>query len=94
MVPEVLLPCGPFRKVFNVVRTRATLWVRAGKGHKDRGVPLPTCLLQELRDYGRLHRPRDYLFVNRQGQPLHPATLQRAFGRARTAAGLTVYGAA
>jgi integrase/recombinase XerD len=68
---------------------RQTLWVRAGKGAKDRGVPLPACLLQELRGYWRQHRPPDYLFAGRPGQPLHPTTLQRAFRRAAAAAGLT-----
>jgi site-specific recombinase XerD len=68
---------------------RQTLWVRGGKGAKDRGVPLPPALLQELRAYWRVQRPADYLFVNRQGQPLHPGTLQRAFARALALSGLT-----
>jgi site-specific recombinase XerD len=68
---------------------RGTLWVRSGKGGKDRGVPLPAGLLAELRTWWRQHRPADYLFPNRQGQPLHPATLQRAFGQALASSGLT-----
>jgi integrase/recombinase XerD len=68
---------------------RGTLWVRGGKGGKDRGVPLPACLLQELRAHWRLHRPPDYLFPNPHGRPLHAATLQRALGQARAASGLT-----
>lgn len=76
-------------RIADIDSARGTLWVRAGKGRKDRGVPLPACLLHELRGYWRQHRPRDYLFVNRQGQPLHPATLQRAFRRAVAAVGLT-----
>lgn len=68
---------------------RGTLWVRGGKGGKDRGVPLPACLLDELRTWWRLQRPADYLFPNRQGQPLHAANLQRAFGLALVASGLT-----
>jgi integrase/recombinase XerD len=76
-------------RVADLDGARQTLWVRAGKGAKDRGVPLPAGLLDELRAYWRRHRPRDLLFVNRQGQPLHPANLQRAIARARAAAGLT-----
>jgi integrase/recombinase XerD len=68
---------------------RQTLWVRGGKGAKDRGVPLPPQLLEELRASWRGHRPKDYLFVNRQGQPLHRATLPRALGKARARSGLT-----
>lgn len=68
---------------------RGTLWVRAGKGSKDRGVPLPDCLLSELRRYWQKYRPKDYLFPNRHGRPLHPASLQRIFQRARQRSGLT-----
>jgi integrase/recombinase XerD len=68
---------------------RGLLWVRGGKGGKDRGVPLPACLLDELRAYWRQHRPPDYLFPNRHGQPLHGASLQRAFAQALAASGLT-----
>jgi integrase/recombinase XerD len=68
---------------------RGTLWVRGGKGGKDRGVPLPACLLDDLRAYWRQHRSADYLFPNRQGQPLHGASLQRAFKQALAASGLT-----
>jgi len=76
-------------RVADLDGARQVLWVRAGKGAKDRGVPLPPQLLQELRAYWRQQRPPDYLFANRQGRPLHAATLQRAFGRALVLSGLT-----
>jgi site-specific recombinase XerD len=76
-------------RVADLDGARQVLWVRGGKGAKDRGVPLPPSLLQELRAYWRVHRPKDYLFVNRQGQPLNRATLPRAFGKARARSGLT-----
>ena len=68
---------------------RGVLWVRGGKGGKDRGVPLPPALLAELRAYWRAHRPADYLFVNRRGRPLHRATLPRAFAKALARSRLT-----
>jgi integrase/recombinase XerD len=68
---------------------RGVLWVRGGKGGKDRGVPLPPQLLPELRAYWRVQRPADYLFVNRAGQPLHRATLPRALAKARALSRLT-----
>jgi integrase/recombinase XerD len=76
-------------RVADLDGARGLLWVRGGKGGKDRGVPLPEGLLQELRAYWRLQRPPEYLFPNPQGRPLHPANLQRAFGRALAASGLT-----
>jgi integrase len=72
----------------DVDAARHTLWVRHGKGNKDRGVPLPDELLGELRAYWRDHRPPDWLFPGPTGRPLHVATLQRAFQKARRTAGL------
>jgi site-specific recombinase XerD len=76
-------------RVADVDGGREVLWVRHGKGAKDRGVPLPPALLQELRAYWRLRRPAAYPFTSRPGRPLHPGTLQRAFARARSRSGLT-----
>lgn len=75
-------------RVADVDAGRRTLWVRHGKGGKDRGVPLPDVLLAELRDHWRVHRPADWLFPGPAGTPLNAATLQRAFHRARRAAGV------
>ena len=76
-------------RVADLDSARGLLWVRGGKGNKDRGVPLPACLLDELRAYWRQHRPVDYLFANRQGKPLHGTVLQRALSQALAASGLT-----
>ena len=67
---------------------RRLLWVRHGKGNKDRSVPCPEVLLGELRDHWATHRPADWLFPGRNGHPVHVATLQRAFQAARRGAGL------
>src|SRR5579871_262812 len=75
-------------RVADVDAARRTLWVRHGKGDKDRGVPLPDELLGELRAYWRERRPPDWLFPGPTGRPLNVATLQRAFQKARRAAGL------
>ncbi len=72
---------------------RLTVWVRDGKGAKDRGVPLPRPLLARLRRYWKTERPASptkYLFVPPGGQaPLHETTLQKTFLAARTEARLT-----
>ena len=75
-------------RVADIDGARNVLWVRGGKGNKDRGVPLPAVLLDELRNYWAEHRPPNWLFAGPTGQPLDVSTLQRAFQLARRAAGL------
>ena len=75
-------------RVTDIDGSRNVLWVRHGKGNKDRGVPLPTMLLDELRSYWREHRPPNWLFAGPAGRPLDVSNLQRAFQKARLAAGL------
>jgi integrase/recombinase XerD len=66
---------------------RRMVWVRDGKGAKDRGVPLPRPLLAKLRSYWKQDRPASptkYLFVSQESQaPLHETTLQKTFTAAR-----------
>jgi site-specific recombinase XerD len=71
---------------------RRMVWVRDGKGARDRGVPLPRPLLERLRRYWKTERPASatkYLFVPSGGKaPLHETTLQKTFLAARTDARL------
>ncbi len=72
---------------------RLTVWVRNGKGAKDRGVPLPRPLLARLRKYWKTERPASdtpYLFVTAGATAaLHDSTLQKTFIAARADAGLS-----
>jgi len=72
---------------------RLMVWVRDGKGAKDRGVPLPRPLLARLRCYWKQERPPSptrFFFVPTSGEaPLHETTLQKTFTAARTDLGLT-----
>ena len=62
---------------------RLMVWVRDGKGARDRGAPLPRPLLARLREYWKSERPPSptkYLFVPANGSaPLHETTLQKTF---------------
>jgi len=62
---------------------RLMVWVRDGKGAKDRAVPLPRPLLARLRRYWKDERPASstrFLFVPPNGSaPLHETTLQKTF---------------
>ena len=67
-------------KVQEIDSSRMLLWVRNGKGGKDRCVPLPERLLELLRVYWKRHRPRLYLFPNQKNRkPLCATTLQKTF---------------
>ncbi|MEO7861042.1 MAG: tyrosine-type recombinase/integrase [Nitrospirales bacterium] len=65
------------------------LKVRQGKGGRDRYTMLSPALLQTLRDYWRLCRPRSWLFPNPSGTgPIAIQTAQRMYWAARDRAGL------
>ena len=40
------------------------LWIRDSKGHKDRMVPIPTIMVEDLRRYWRFHKHPHLLFPN------------------------------
>lgn len=69
---------------------RGLVVVRQGKGAKDRLVPLSQRLLEELRAYWRLRRPRPWLFPGaRRGTHLSVAAVQKVVRRATQRAGLS-----
>ena len=77
-------------QVGDIDSARMVIHVRQGKGRKDRLVPLSLRLLEELRAYWRLCRPRTYLFPGRKpDQPLTGGGVQRRFRAIAQRAGLT-----
>jgi site-specific recombinase XerD len=69
---------------------RMVIRVDQGKGRKDRYVMLSVSLLETLRGYWRQARPKGYLFPGDGGKrPLSHSSAQKAFGRAKFAAGIT-----
>jgi integrase/recombinase XerD len=76
-------------RVEDIDSARMLIHVRQGKGQKDRIVPLSKVLLESLRAYWGVFRPKEWLFPGRNAQhPICVHTLQRACRRARKAAGL------
>lgn len=69
-------------EVGHIESDRQIVMVKAGKGAKDRAVPLPQPLLLRLRHYWKEERPRfpaKLLFVNMEGGLIHETTLQKTF---------------
>lgn len=69
---------------------RRVLRVSQGKGQKDRYVPLPSTLLEVLRNYWTRYRPAALLFPGRRpDQPISVSAIQRICGPASKRAGLS-----
>ena len=75
-------------RVGDIDSARMLIHVREGKGRKDRLVPLSPVLLDLLRSYWRVHRPKGWLFPGQSDdKPLSPNTVQRAVAKARSVVG-------
>ena len=80
-------------KVADIDSQRMVIHIRQGKGARDRDVPLPPKLLEELRSYWRWKKPRLYLFPSTPGQrgveqPISDKTVWHACRSAAARAGL------
>jgi integrase/recombinase XerD len=77
-------------QVTDIDSARMVIHVRQGKGAKDRLVPLSLRLLEELRAYWRLCRPRTWLFPgHKPDRPITSSNIQRRFGRLVQQVGLS-----
>jgi site-specific recombinase XerD len=76
-------------KVADIDSARNVLWVRSGKGRKDRQGLLPPKLRELLRCYWRSRRPTDWLFPGaRPSQPISVKVIFMACRKAGRAAGI------
>jgi integrase/recombinase XerD len=77
-------------RVTDIDSARLVIHVRQGKGAKDRLVPLSLRLLQELRAYWLVCRPRTWLFPGQTADGTMTASnIQRRFGRLVQQVGLS-----
>ena len=83
-------------QVSQIDSARMQLHIRAGKGNKDRAIPLPPRTLTLLRAHWRLHRNPLWLFPGtvptgeqHASRPMEESALQKAFRRAVQAAGVS-----
>ncbi len=83
---------GIHLKVGDIDSDRMTLWVRKGKGNKDRGVPLPQPTLALLRTHWSSHRHAVWLFPARNAanaeKPIGDSSVQKAFKAALHESGI------
>ncbi|WP_027377328.1 tyrosine-type recombinase/integrase [Kaistella palustris] len=62
--------------------------IERGKGKKDRYVNLPVSILQNMRDYYRDYRPKEFLFEGQFGGHLTTRSVQQVFKLAMLKAGI------
>ncbi len=71
---------------------RMMIHIHAAKGKKDRMVPLSKKLLQTLREYYLLYKPKQYIFENPAGGMYSVRSAQQILHNAKVQAGITKKG--
>ncbi|RYE00893.1 MAG: integrase [Sphingobacteriales bacterium] len=79
-------------KFADIDRARMVLYVRQGKGKKDRMVPLSPVLLTMLEEYVRKYRPKEYVFEGETGGPYSVRSAQLVLQSAKQRAGIVKKG--
>jgi site-specific recombinase XerD len=80
---------GTRLRVKDIDSDRKMIHVVAGKGNKDRYVPLPDRTLTLLRRHWTTHRNQEWMFPSRQiNGPMHETGVQRAFQAALRESGI------
>ncbi len=76
-------------KLSDIDGERKVLWVRGGKGAKDRMIPLSDKALAMLRAYYKGHRPKQWLFEGeKEGERYSETSLQSVFKQSCKRAGV------
>jgi site-specific recombinase XerD len=75
-------------KVSDIDSKRNLIVVRGGKGKKDRTTLLSLKLLEMLRHYYKLFKPKEYLFEGETGGQYSVTTIQKVFNKALKTSGI------
>lgn len=67
------------------------IWVRGGKGNKDRVALLPESLLVQLRIYYKAYQPKKWLFESPDNKMYSATSIRKIFKRAKKKAGISKY---
>lgn len=77
-------------KITDIDSKNMQIFVRQGKGKKDRYTLLSKAALEILREYWKIYQPREYLFSGRyRTDAITPRSVQRVFEKAIKKAGIT-----
>lgn len=75
-------------KLADIDSNAGRIWIRGGKGKKDRFSLLPDNLLKLLRRYYMLYRPKTYLFEGPDGGPYSRSSINKIIKRTAKRAGV------
>jgi len=75
-------------KIGDIDSKHMRIWVRQGKGNKDRATTLSSQLLPLLRKYYVQYQPKTYLFEGQSGGQYTSSSIRRVLGRAVNKAGI------
>ena len=75
-------------KISDIDSTHMRIWVREGKGVKDRLTVLSPLLLKLLRVYYRQYQPKEFLFEGLEGQQYSGSSVRRFMQRSVVRAGI------
>ena len=75
-------------KVEDIDSKRNIIIIRQSKGYKDRIVGLSPKILELLREYFKVYRPKDYLFEGQKGGMYTASSVRRVFKNAVRKAGI------
>lgn len=76
-------------KISDIDSSRMMVHLRCAKGKKDRYVPLPNSVIDLLRDYYRIYRPKNFLFEGMTGGQYTIRFVQAVFKSAMNRARIT-----
>jgi site-specific recombinase XerD len=69
-------------KIADIDSKRMLVLIERGKGKQDRYVPLPSTILEDMRDYFITYRPKTYLFEGQYGGQYSIRSAQTVFKNA------------
>lgn len=75
-------------KLVDVDSGRMTLHIRQSKGKKDRVLPLSSKILELLREYYKVYKPKEYLFEGQYGGMYGRRSIQLVFNNALRKSGI------
>ena len=75
-------------KIKDIDGQNNTLFIKDGKGRKDRVTIVSESLIKQLRVYYKEYKPKEYLFEGENGGPYSPSSVSKIIKRAAKKAGI------